>query len=355
MIDQVVPAAAHDGQLSAADSKKRARSLSGIEAAADTAVALTRADMDHLVALAKEARQVNPESAAAADLDSLSSQGNRNEVTARADHKHKPAAGIMQKQEPAAALDAHVVSTKHRQDKPSNKDSRLAGTKSIKDNSLQEGQSTSERAVNDTAAAAGNSSEGTAGKAKPKKLGRNARLRLKRQAYRQQQAVNADPCESATDTALPTLANSTQRQAAGKDHAARKKPKLSADASSASAGPAVNTGSKSAAPDAPPKVKQKSTSPAASLPKGAKAPAATTAGKQKKKGLLEQMRSKLSGGRFRMLNEQLYMSQGHEAFQMMQAQPDLYQQYHEVSCSALLYFDAPLSPHVIQMLWLIAK
>ena len=54
-------------------------------------------------------------------------------------------------------------------------------------------------------------------------------------------------------------------------------------------------------------------------------------GKKKSKGLLDQMRSKLSGGRFRMLNQQLYTSRGQEAFDTMQAQPDLFQQYHEVT------------------------
>lgn len=56
------------------------------------------------------------------------------------------------------------------------------------------------------------------------------------------------------------------------------------------------------------------------------------ASKKKSKSLLEQMRSKLSGGRFRMLNEQLYTSKGKDAFNMMQGQPDLFEQYHEVRC-----------------------
>ncbi len=35
-----------------------------------------------------------------------------------------------------------------------------------------------------------------------------------------------------------------------------------------------------------------------------------------------------------MLNEQLYTSEGEEAFNMMQGQPDLFEQYHEVRRSS---------------------
>ena len=52
--------------------------------------------------------------------------------------------------------------------------------------------------------------------------------------------------------------------------------------------------------------------------------------KQKHGGLLEQMRAKLSGGRFRWLNEQLYTCPGDEALVLMQEQPHLFKEYHEV-------------------------
>ena len=68
--------------------------------------------------------------------------------------------------------------------------------------------------------------------------------------------------------------------------------------------------------------------PAAELPASAEHIAA--AQKKGKAGLLDQMRSKLSGGRFRMLNEQLYTAPGQDAFEMMQGDPALFEQYHEV-------------------------
>ncbi|BDA41487.1 probable ribosomal RNA-processing protein 8 at C-terminar half [Coccomyxa sp. Obi] len=51
--------------------------------------------------------------------------------------------------------------------------------------------------------------------------------------------------------------------------------------------------------------------------------------KHKHGGLLEQMRAKLSGGRFRWLNEQLYTCPGDQALVLMQEQPHLFKQYHE--------------------------
>lgn len=57
--------------------------------------------------------------------------------------------------------------------------------------------------------------------------------------------------------------------------------------------------------------------------------------KQKDGGLLAQMRAKLSGGRFRWLNEQLYTCPGEEALELMQGQPHLFQQYHEVPTHVL--------------------
>ena len=64
-----------------------------------------------------------------------------------------------------------------------------------------------------------------------------------------------------------------------------------------------------------------------------------------KPGLMEQMASKLQGSRFRWLNEQLYTSDGEAAFQLMQEQPQLFTQYHEVrtTCRTLLR-----SSHTVQ-------
>jgi hypothetical protein len=50
-------------------------------------------------------------------------------------------------------------------------------------------------------------------------------------------------------------------------------------------------------------------------------------------GLLARMREQLSGGRFRWLNEQLYSCPGEEALALMQGQPELFLQYHEVGHS----------------------
>lgn len=45
--------------------------------------------------------------------------------------------------------------------------------------------------------------------------------------------------------------------------------------------------------------------------------------------LLQQMRQRLQGGRFRWLNETLYTSDGSEALRLMSEQPELMEQYHE--------------------------
>lgn len=44
---------------------------------------------------------------------------------------------------------------------------------------------------------------------------------------------------------------------------------------------------------------------------------------------LEKMRARLTGGRFRWLNEQLYTTQGHTAQKLMQQHPDYFEEYHE--------------------------
>ena len=44
---------------------------------------------------------------------------------------------------------------------------------------------------------------------------------------------------------------------------------------------------------------------------------------------LEKMRARLTGGRFRWLNEQLYTTQGHTAQKLMQQHPEYFEEYHE--------------------------
>lgn len=51
---------------------------------------------------------------------------------------------------------------------------------------------------------------------------------------------------------------------------------------------------------------------------------------RKEDGLLSKMRTKLAGSQFRWLNEQLYTCPGTQAFELMQDQPQLFTQYHEV-------------------------
>ena len=41
------------------------------------------------------------------------------------------------------------------------------------------------------------------------------------------------------------------------------------------------------------------------------------------------MRARLQGGRFRWLNEKLYTCGGGEALGLLQAEPELFEQYHE--------------------------
>ena len=61
---------------------------------------------------------------------------------------------------------------------------------------------------------------------------------------------------------------------------------------------------------------------------------AAGASRQKDDGLLSKMRAKLAGSQFRWLNEQLYTCPGDQAFELMQEQPHLFTQYHEVRSTA---------------------
>ena len=49
----------------------------------------------------------------------------------------------------------------------------------------------------------------------------------------------------------------------------------------------------------------------------------------KKLSLIDKMRAKLSGGHFRMLNEQLYTTKGDEALHLVQQNPGVFDAYHE--------------------------
>ncbi len=214
--------------------------------------------------------------------------------------------------------------------------------------------------ADESAAAAGPAGSAPGGKQK-KKMGRKARLRLKRQALRQQQEqtgagdapddgvstdVAAQPgkvavtkratVKAAKRTAEPVDGQLTPldgQTAVSKGKAAplngQSKP-----ASAAATPEQLLSGSASSAKRSKKKGQQDLLTQTSSAA-GEQLPARSTdASKKKSKSLLEQMRSKLSGGRFRMLNEQLYTSEGEEAFNMMQGQPDLFEQYHEVRMSS---------------------
>lgn len=184
--------------------------------------------------------------------------------------------------------------------------------------------------------------DATAPKSKQKKLGRNARLRLKRQAHRQQALLNGTTDSESLSTAEAAVAQPAAHLSK-KSKAARAEslPAITHEKSSGAQGSvaqAVSVNDSQMAALAKPadsmgKQGQQLAASAASPTGSAEKTDSLPAGKPKKTGLLEQMRSKLSGGRFRMLNEQLYTTEGQHAFQLMQAQPDLYQQYHEVCTS----------------------
>ena len=63
---------------------------------------------------------------------------------------------------------------------------------------------------------------------------------------------------------------------------------------------------------------------------GGQVAGAGASSRQKEDGLLGKMRAKLAGSQFRWLNEQLYTCPGSQAFELMQEQPQLFTQYHEV-------------------------
>lgn len=60
------------------------------------------------------------------------------------------------------------------------------------------------------------------------------------------------------------------------------------------------------------------------------------------------MRQRLSGGRFRWLNEQLYTTEGSDALRLMQQHPEYFDEYHEgVSmCVRVREGEGDGAPHV---------
>lgn len=206
------------------------------------------------------------------------------------------------------------------------------------------------------------------------KLGRNARLRLKRQAFRQQQeqTVTADAVDAVADAPAETPAvhaGKKQTETGGKGSKSKAAPDRAAlkatkgatapvdrqkatvdgdkvtDSGHSKAAVTAGRPEQRSADTKQRNKKQQGLLSQASLDAAEAVPAGSSGtGKKKSSGLLERMRSKLAGGRFRMLNEQLYTSQGQDAFSLMQGQPDLFEQYHEVRALTLpLCIDSVLS------------
>lgn len=266
----------------------------------------------------------------------------------QADQKQDMAVTAGTKQQAAAKLELQPILNAGVQPKvkkvktASHTSSKPAATNCPQGNIQAESVPVQQQAASNPAAAE-NRPDATAAKGKQKKLGRNARLRLKRQAYRQQ-ALLSSSTEAQGQPASKAAVAQTAAHLSKKAKAAREES-LSAirhgrsPIAAGSGAQAVSGDTKQTTtlrPKLSGSVVKQTQQPAASAAAPAEKPNSLPAAKLKK-GLLEQMRSKLSGGRFRMLNEQLYTSEGQHAFQMMQAQPDLYQQYHEVCiCPASL-------------------
>ncbi|KAJ9504690.1 hypothetical protein QJQ45_029770 [Haematococcus lacustris] len=70
-------------------------------------------------------------------------------------------------------------------------------------------------------------------------------------------------------------------------------------------------------------------------------------------GLLDKMRARLAGGRFRSLNEALYTCDGQQALEMMQADPSLFSQYHQGFASQTAGW--PQQPLALAARWLAAR
>ena len=366
---------------------------------------LSTADMAQLMALVQEASQCNPDPVmpltsksihpvanAAAAATAAAAVAKRNPKAAGSKQPSKgttssQAAALASAPAPAAAAaantisqsggsqDCHISKSSQSKAKKQNHSTDARSAAAGVSHLLPAAATVSQLAVvsnagpaaaaddpDESAAAAGLAGSAPGGKQK-KKMGRKARLRLKRQAFRQQQqgtgaddapdGVSIDDAAQSGKVAVAKRATAARRATleAAKGTAEPvngqlapldgQKPVLkgqtvplnghSEPASAAGAPEQLLPGSASNAKKSKKKGKQHllAQTPGEQLPAGS-----SDASKKKSKSLLEQMRSKLSGGRFRMLNEQLYTSEGEDAFSMMQGQPDLFQQYHEVRMSS---------------------
>ena len=331
--------------------KKRKRVST--QPATDDGSNLSKADVAQLLAIANKAKQINPETSA---MPEPKSSGRKQQLRKAVQNVQKVAL-TRQMQSAIAASDVRSKdAVSNGKTKPPGSGSKLMATASTQAEALASAVSASDQAGIDKTTA---SPDAAAATGKQKKLGRNARLRFKRQAYRlqQQAAITESPpqTEAAMQSASPAIGASFKGQAAGSQGLLSKKHKPSQD-STAEALPDTSRAAASPAQAGATNAtrKQKHSVPAAPIAQSAESPKALSGGNQKKKktNLLEQMRSKLSGGRFRMLNEQLYTSAGQDAFQMMQDQPDLYQQYHEVTSHPAclnVWFDPTRSCSVCRM------
>ena len=363
---------------------------------------LSTADMAQLMALVQEANQCNPDPVmpltsksihpvanAAAAATAAPAVAKRNPKAAGS---KQPSKGTTSSQASAAAAaaaaaaantisqsggsqDCHISKSSQSKDKKQNQSTDAQSAAAGVFHLLPAAATVSQPAVvsnagpaaaaddfDESAAAASAAGSAPGGKQK-KKMGRKARLRLKRQAFRQEQeGTGAD--DAPGGVSIDDAAQSGKVSVAKRATAARRatleaakgtaepvngqlapldgqKPVLkgqtvplnghSEPASAAGAPEQLLPGSASNAKKSKKKGKQDllAQTPGEQLPAGS-----SDASKKKSKSLLEQMRSKLSGGRFRMLNEQLYTSEGEDAFNMMQGQPDLFEQYHEVRMSS---------------------
>lgn len=82
----------------------------------------------------------------------------------------------------------------------------------------------------------------------------------------------------------------------------------------------------------PARVKQSKKASASTAAPGKKQQKQQQKGKKTAGGLSEmqaEMRRRLDGGKFRMLNEQLYTSSGDQAFEAFQSDPALFDVYHQ--------------------------
>ena len=330
--------------------KKRARSFSSIAEAGDgDDNSLSKQRAAQLLTSAHAGKQRSSHSATAPQAHGASKNALRG---LKADQKLDMAVAADTKQQAAAKPELQHILHAGAQPKAkklktashiNSKPTAPSGTQG--NNQAHSGPATQQAAS--TPPAGEHRADASAAKGKQKKLGRNARLRLKRQAYRQQALLTSSTESQGQPAAEAAVAQPAAHQSK-KTKAAREQSLSATRHGKVASEPGIAvqavSGDDKQIATLPAKpggsaVKQRQ-QPAATAPAPAEKSDVLPTGKLKKKGLLEQMRSKLSGGRFRMLNEQLYTTEGQHAFQMMQAQPDLYQQYHEVCIQPASLFPA---------------